>query len=320
MASDFILAEKVVGAVIGALQRETVLPQLIWLDPAGDFKGAKNDTITLKIPAVTSARRRAMRSGATRTRDSLHEAKVSLTLDTNLYKDIEITDEELTLDISDFGAQVLSPIVTSMVEGWEEEVADLMGGASYETEIEWDGADPHATLVDAASALDDAKVPQSGRGVVLGSGLAGEFLKSDQVRRFDSAGPAASNALQQATMMNLAGFSVIKSAALLPNEGFAFHRTAYAASSKVPVVPAGVGWGTTMSSKGFTMRAIRDFDSSADGWVDILGFDVFVGSDIVQDHGDFDGNGKWVAAEDPDLDDDTDLKFVRAVKIVNAAS
>lgn len=316
-----IKAEKVVGAVLGALQREIVLPQLVWIDPGGDFKGAKNDTITLSIPAVTSARTRTMRSGSTRNRDSLAEGKVSLTLDTNLYKDVEITDEELTLDIMDFGRQVLQPIATAMAEGWEDEIADTMSGATYAQSVDWDPADVHTSLANAALALDLARVPKSGRAVALGANLARDVVTDDLIRRQDGAGGAtASGALQDATIStNIAGFRVVTVPGLPPDEGYAFHRTAFAASSKVPVVPAGVGWGTSMSSNGFAMRAIRDFDSSADGWVDILGFDSFIGSTVVQDHGAFDGDGRWVPASAP-ASNDSDLLFVRAIEFTGTGS
>lgn len=323
MANEFIKPEVVVGAVLAALQREVVLPQLIWMDPAGDFKGAKNDTITLSIPAVTSSRKRTLRGGSTRSRDSLAEGKVDVTLSTNLYKDIEISDAELTLDIKDLGAQVLQPIVTSMVQGWEEEIADLITGATYATSnvVAWDPDDPHGVLAHASAQLDRGHVPISGRVAVLGTDLALDAVTSDQLRRADSAGAAAATALAEAQIPPLGGFSkVVKSAALPPDEGYVFHRTAFAGTSKVPVVPAGVAWGTAMSRNGFSMRAIRQFDPSPDAWVDILGFDAFVGTNVVQDHGAFGADGKWVAAEEPDNEHGTDLVFIRAVKISGGGS
>lgn len=320
MANDFIKPEKVVGALLGALRREIVLTDLVWVDPVGDFKGAEGDTVDIKIPAFTSARSRVMRSGSTRSRDALNEGKVSVTLDTNLYKDITISDEELTLDIEDFGAQVLNPIVLAMAEGWEEEVADTMEGATYQNSVDWSSSDPHGVLVDAGAYLDKSRVPMSNRAVVLGTNLAADLVKSDQARRADSAGDSAAGALLDATVERFGGFRIVKSAAIDPDMGYAFHKTAYAASSKVPVVPSGVPWGTSMSHRGFAMRAIRDFDSSADGWVDILGFDAFVGSGAVEDHGTVDGDDIFTPAADPDNANGTDLVFVRAVEIDGSGS
>lgn len=320
MANEFIKPEVVVGALLGALQREIVLPQLVWVDPV-DVRGAKGDTVTLSIPAATSARKRTMRSGTTRTRDQLAEGKVSVTLDTNLYKDVEISDEELTLDIQDFGRQVLQPIALAMALGWEEEIADLMTGADYAQNVDWDDTDVHASLVAAGAALDLANVPMSGRAVAVGSNMAQDILNDDNLRRYDGSGPDARAALRDGTIQNVAGFRIVKVPALPPDFGVAFHRTAFAACSRVPVVPAGVSWGTSMSSNGFAMRAIRDFDSSADGWVDVLGFDAFVGSTVVQDHGEFDNEtGRWIPASEPDNDNDTDLELVRAVLLGDPTS
>lgn len=320
MANSFIKPERVVGALIGALRREIVLPSLVWVDPVGDFKGAKNDTVDIKIPAYTSARTRTLRSGTTRTRDTLNEGKVSVTLDTDLYKDVVISDEELTLDIDSFGAQVLNPIAMAMAEGWEEEIADLMAGATYQHSVTWDATDPHGSLVDAGVHLDNSRVPMSGRCVVLGTNLAAEVVKSDQARRADSAGDSAQGALLDATVDRFGGFRIVKSAAINPNMGYAFHKTAFAAASRVPVMPAGVSWGAALSHQGFAMRAIRDFDSSADTWADILGFDSFIGSDVVKDHGAVDGNGIFTPAANPDNSGGTDLVFVRAVEIDGSGS
>ncbi len=321
MTITVIKAEKVLFAGLGALEREVVLPSLVWRDAFGDFKGAEGDTITVKVPAVTSARSRALRSGSTRTRDSLKEGKVAVTLDTNLYKDVQITDEEMTLDIREFGAQVMSPIVNAMVRGYEEEIVDLMEDNDPEVTVPWEDDDPHSTLVDAGTALSNANVPLSGRVVALGTELAARFVKADQARRADSAGDGANAALRDATIATpYAGFGrIVVVPALHPTVGYAFHRTAYVLSSVAPVVPAGVAWGASVSSGGFALRAIRQFDPSPGSWVDILGFDAYAGTNVVEDAGAFDAYGKFQPAETP-ADDNSDKLFVRAVRIGDSSS
>lgn len=320
MPNSFIKPEVVVRGLLGALEREVTLPALVHREASSSFRGAKGDTVTLSVPAVTSARTRSMRSGATRNRDALAESKVALTLTENLYKDVPITDEELTLDIADFGAQVMAPITNAMVRGYEEILGDVIEGASYETTLPWNGNDPHGVLIDAGRALTDANVPMAGRACVVGTGLGAALKSSDQLRRADSAGESASLALREATIGMFAGFQVVESPALAPWFGVAFHRTAFALSSVAPVVPAGVPWGTTLNANGFAMRAIRAFDSSAAGWVDVLGFDSFVGAGVVHDHGSFDGFGKFIPSAAPDLSGNTDRKFVRAVALGSATS
>src|SRR5262245_22383321 len=98
MANKMIKAEAVIETSLALLEREAVLGATVWRDAFGDFAGKKNDTVTIRLPAYAGrARTNALRSGASRTRDSLHERSVDVKLDTRVYKDVEVTDEEFTL-------------------------------------------------------------------------------------------------------------------------------------------------------------------------------------------------------------------------------
>src|SRR3954451_3813641 len=107
MANTFLKPTRIVDAGLAVLARDLTLPNLVWQNAAGDFAGAANDTISIRVPAYASARTRALRSGAARTRDFVVERKVDVTLATDVYKDVEITDEQLSLDIVDFTNQVM---------------------------------------------------------------------------------------------------------------------------------------------------------------------------------------------------------------------
>jgi hypothetical protein len=52
VANTYIKAAQIVQAAALLLQREIVLPRLVWTQPDAGFVGALNDTITLKVPAV----------------------------------------------------------------------------------------------------------------------------------------------------------------------------------------------------------------------------------------------------------------------------
>ena len=180
--STFIKAEKVTATALGLLLRELTLPQLVWRDAAGDFAGAKNDTISIRLPAYAPARSRALRSGASRTKDGLFERKVDVTLDLDVYKDIPITDEQLTLDIADFGAQVLNPVLIGIAEGLEQDLADTMTGATYQSTLTHTLAsdDPYGTVVSARMLLNNAHVPLAGRALVVGTDFEAALLNSSK--------------------------------------------------------------------------------------------------------------------------------------------
>lgn len=310
MANAFIKAEQIVRAALGLLERQIVLPGLVWRNAGGDFAGAKDDTISIRLPAYANSRKRTMRSGDPLTIDELDERKVDVTLTEHIYKAIGVTDEELTLDIESFGRQVLQPAGASVARGLEDEVGDLMSGATYENEVEVDPASPYDAIVDARKHLNDASVPFDERAIVAGSSIEAALLKSEQFARADASGSTA--ALREAQIGRVAGFPVFTSNAIAPDEAYAFHRSAYVLSMRSPVVPDGATWGRSESFAGLAMRALRDYDFT--NVRDRLLMDVFAGTNIVEDAGEIDANGKFVPDEDPDSSPEAEI-FVRAVKL-----
>lgn len=320
MSVTTIKAEKVVATALDVLTREVLLPATVWRDAAGDFAGAKNDTISIRLPSYTSSRKNTLRSGGTRTRDALVERKVDVSLDTRLYKDVEITDEELTLDIVNFSTQVMSPCLRSLVRGLEDEVADLMSGASFQTEIEFDVTDPIAGLRAARKALNNANVPQGDRFVAVGSDVE-EMILNATVVQDTTARLGDASAFRDALLGRLAGFdNIFVSNALAPDEAYAYHRTAFVLSQRAPVVPSGAPWGASQAEGGFAMRAVQVLDPA--DIVNILATETWCGTNIVTDHGSFNALGKFVPSEDPGdpqtivgHDAVESARFVRAVKL-----
>jgi hypothetical protein len=305
--NTLLKAERIAAASLGLLEREIVLPALVWRDAGGDFAGAGGDTISIRVPARTQARTRALREARPATSegagiitmDDLTETKVDVTLDEAIYNAIPVTDEELTLDITNFGTQILAPQVRAVAEGLENKVAGEMTGATYATELELDTADPYKTLVDARVALNKANVPMSERTCVVGADMEGVFLKSEHLSHAEKSG--SDTALRDAVIGRVAGFgNIYVSNALPANVGFCFHKTAFVLSMRAPAVPDGASYGSSQSYAGLAMRWLRDYDFR--NVQDRSLVDVYAGSNII--------------ADGPDSADlGTDLDFVRAVKL-----
>lgn len=312
MSITVLKPTKIVSAGLGLLTRETTLPMLVWRDAVGDFAGASGDTISIRLPAYATARTRALRSGAARTRDNLAETKVDVTLDVDVYKDVNITDEELTLDIAEFGTQVLNPITAAVAMKLEDELASTITGATYPASntIEFDAANPFDSIVDVRTALNNARVPMSNRSLILGSTLEAIILKSDKFSRYDSVGGSASSVVEEARLGRIAGFNVYGSPAIDPDEAYAFHKTAFVMASRAPQVPAGAPYGAVGTYNGFAMRVVRVLDP--DTIVDVLATDSWVGCNAVLDRGTQSG-GIFTPSE---TGADGQL-LVRAVKVVN---
>lgn len=261
MSNNFLKPSVIAAAALGLLRREIVVPQTLWTDAVGDFAGAAGDTITLRVPARVKARRRTLRGGAAIVTDNLSETGVDVKLTDDVYHSAAITDAELSLDIKDFGAQVLNPQVTAVAEGLEDVAVDAMRGGSYQLTQVIDPAGTFGSAVDARKLLNDAKVPMGSRTMLVGSGIEAALLKDPDFHRADSAGAtAAQSAMTEALIGRVAGFDVIASQALDPDEGYAYHRTAFALGMRAPMVPQGASFGSSQSYQGLAMRWLRDYD------------------------------------------------------------
>jgi hypothetical protein len=329
MANDFIKAEKVVMTALGLLVREVSLPGLVWRDAAGDFKGVKDDTISIRLPAFVNANKRALRSGAARTKSALHERKVDVTLSTDVYLDVPITDEVLTLDIEDLGAQVLNPMSGGMARTLEDEVATLISGATYDNTVAYTAATDDVyddVVVPARQLLNQAYVPAAGRVLLVGTEVEGDILTNAKFldpQRAGSEGLFADGIIRRA-----GGFDVFVSPAIPANEAYAFHKTAYVLSNRAPVVPAGAPWGASGSFAGFALRTVRVFDP--DAVEDRIVMDSWCGTNVVKDEGHWSADpatgGKFVPVTDPAnpitgqtpaWKNDT-ARLVRAIKITRS--
>lgn len=316
MPNEFIKAERVVRTQVGLLERELILPNLVWREGFGDFRGAKGDTITIRLPAYSVARTRVLRSGDPIVLGSRIESSVDLKLDTHVYDAVPITDEELTLDIVDFGAQVLQPGVRAVARGIEDAVATEIASATYapEHQVTIDPDEPHRAFARARRLLNDANVPMDMRVCVCGSGVEEAILNAENIVRADASG--SDSALVDATFARLRGFRLVVSNAIDPDKAYAFHQTAFALALVAPAIPDGASWGDTVAISGFAIRALRDYDFM--NVRDRLLTDVFVGTGTVEDLGEFDADGKWQPWDGEGHEPDGIL--ARAVELTLAAS
>lgn len=282
MANTFIKATQIVQAAALLLEREIVLPRLVWTQPDANFMGAFNDTVTLRVPATLDSRTRTMRSTTGLTADDLTETSVPIVLDTHVYNLLNITDEQLTLDISDFARQVLAPQITAIAEGCENVIASALQAATAADIVDVDsGSAPAAgealaVALEASRILNTNNVPRSGRILLLGANLESWFLQDSVINNHNSGNR---DALDDATISRIAGFTVVGSNALDPDEGYAFDRYAVAFANVAPAIPAGAADGARTTAGGVAMRYLRDYNpTNSTGPVDRSLVDAFVGA------------------------------------------
>lgn len=296
--NNWVKAEKVVNLDIALLRRQLVVGATVRRDAGADFTGAKNDTITVRVPSKAVARRRALRSSTAITTDTLNEFGVAVQLTHQVYSSIAISDEEFTLDITDFGAQVSRPQTQAVAEDIENMLVEAMQDADYETIIDLDLSDIGDGITSARKALNDNSVPLAGRTLLVGSAIEKAFLDSDRFTRVDATGSA--NALENAIIDRRFGFTIIPSAALDENEAYAYTRDAFVLVTRAPKVPDGAAWGASLAQDGFGLRHIRDYDYT--NVRDRSLVDTFAGVAVVEDPDDY-------------TDPESTTSLIRAVKL-----
>lgn len=289
MANTLIKAGQIVNAAALLLQREIVLPRLVWTQPSADFVGALNDTITLRVPAVLDARTRTLRAEAGLSADDLTETSVPVQLDTHVYSLLNITDEQLTLDIRDFAGQVLAPQMRAVAEGMEDTIATALSGANVDGAQVLDGIDTssapqsgeaYAILVEARKQLNKLNVPRSERFAVLGADVEAWFLQDPIIANHNSGNR---NALEEATINRIAGLTVVGSNAIDAEDAYVFHRTAIAFANVAPALPEGATMKSRVATEGMALRYLRDYNpTNSTGPVDRSLVDAFVGAESVE--------------------------------------
>ena len=315
MANTFLKPEKLIAQGLGLLQRELLLPRLVVRRGIADYQGAKNDTINIRIPSILKGREYEWRTRNTAiTTDDLKEYSVPVTLDKHPYSAVGITDEELTLDIVDWGEQVARPQIRAVAELLESYIATAMVNANYRHTVSYEQQNPdvegkdyafYRAAVKARKYLNQENVPAAGRKLLVGANVEEAALNSAHLIDVNTSGDES--VLRDAVIGRVAGFEVIGNCnSIDPDFAVAFHPTAFALGNVAPVVPDGAKAGATLEFESLAMRWIRDYDS--DHLRDRSVYSSFAGSTSVED-------GRNLAPTGEEVYGELTKENVRAVKL-----
>jgi hypothetical protein len=297
--NTWLKAEKVVNLDIQLLRRQLVLGATVLRNAGADFAGAKDDTITVRVPARAIARRRVMRSATQIVTDDLHQFGVDVKLDTHIYSSVGVTDEEFTLDITDFGREVSLPQAQAVAEDIEDLLVEGIAGADYAAAvIDIDPDHPNLAITQANKLLNDAKVSKNGRVLVVGSAVEKAMLDAELFVRVDQSG--SNSALERAVIDRRFGFTVLPSSAIDEGDAYAYTRDAFVLALQAPKIPDGASWGASIAADGFALRHLKDYDYVNTRDRSLV--DVFAGVGVVEDPVDY-------------TDPDSAKSFVRGVKL-----
>lgn len=266
MANDFITPSLIAKTALATLYNSTVFAGLVWRDFDADFTGKQGDTTTVRKPAVFEAEEFDRNNGITI--QNADEDTDTVVLNKIADVSFAVTSEEMTLEVENFDAQLLTPASEAIAQKIDGDLAEALVDAAT-TVVSGTQQKPSDAFVDARTQLTRNKIPNSDRHAVLSPEATGSVLKDDTFKRADASGSTA--ALREASIGRASGIDTYESQVLGYGsgdkgqaDGVAFHRHAVALASRLMATPQGVDAGqvATANYKGLALRTVIAYDHS----------------------------------------------------------
>lgn len=263
MPNTYLKPEKYVALALASLEKKTILPMAFTRIDGSVFKGARDDQLTtFRTPGITRARDYEWR---TRTNpiilDRIARSETTVKMNDHMYNAVPITDEELSLDVTNFNAEILDPQMTAVAERAEGKVWNaLKSGADFKrTDLEVSGGERvMSELLKVKSVLDAQGTPKANRRLIVGPDMANWIRLSDDLQKYDPT--QATTTFRQATLGRIADFEIIEFPGIEDNAFYAVHQSALVFANMAPASPQGATYSARQSYNGWALRVLKDYD------------------------------------------------------------
>lgn len=272
MVNTFITPDVIARRALAALYDQLDVMPLIHTDLTQEFTSQKvGDTINVKTPASFEAKL-FNRANGIEIQDA-DEGTIPVKLDKIADVSFAVTAEDLTLEISAFDEQLITPAtqalalhVNTAVLALRDEITQEVGTAAG---YEWDKPE---VLADAGRVLDLHNVPLADRAAIIGPTAYSKWLTNELIKQADKSG--STEALRRGSVgRDLFGFDVYKTTlvgqpklpgAQVPGDpttevGMAFHKSAFAYASAPLAVSPGSN-AAVVTYRGISIRVAYDYD------------------------------------------------------------
>ena len=268
MAVRKLKAKKIIDFALPLMQRELISPYVITTVGGENFKGAKGDTVNMRVRGLKAVARDydfRGRTGPIVLDDITPDGgNVSIKLNTHIVSATGLEDEHFTLDDIDFATEVLKPQTEAVRDRIENKVVAAFRAGNFKHTLALSvDDDPHLVSIEARRLMDSDKVaPSAGRVHLIGTDVAAAWLASDRLSTYHSTGQEGSPALREAIIGTLGGSPVVVHNGLNPAEGYYLSRGSFVLATVAPSIPRGAVTGQSLSSGGYGMRWIQDYDAN----------------------------------------------------------
>jgi hypothetical protein len=226
-----------------------------------DFRAGGGRTAYLAVPGALTARSRALDDVTSSiVLDEITEQSSPVSLASHYYSAVPIGDAELTLEIQDFGRQVLAPQVDSIVDKVEKSIADAIAGVTP-TGATYSSAAPSSAFVRGRRELRNRGVDVAVEPLVafVGGNVVDDLLETESL---SYAKTGSADALRKGSLGALHGFELVESGSIGADEIVFTTRSGLYIATRSPIVPEGASFGAIVQKDGLSMRYLRDYDAT----------------------------------------------------------
>ena len=276
--------EVIAATAVGLLDDELLLPNLFTQVSFDQYKGAKDDTVNIKVPGLLPARQYKFRNDRSEgiEFDQYTETTVPITFTGDrLYSAVQLTDEQN--DFDQITVNDLMPIqARAVARGVEYEAARVMESGEYEVTIGGAEKNLYQSLVEARKVLRKFR-SQGKYNLVVGTDFEAALLLDPRFTTHVSVGDEAPAVVRSGNIGNWLGFNIFVSDIIAPDVAYAFSDAAFGSVTAAPYIPNSVPFGSTATYNGKSLRWIRDYDARY--LVDRSVVDVYYGAKQIKDRG-----------------------------------
>ncbi|MCX5237229.1 hypothetical protein OG824_18685 [Streptomyces prunicolor] len=254
--------QKLVNTAVGMLEQELIIPNLFQKQGVDQFKGAENDTISMKVEGILPFHDYAWRNDRSNpiVFDEYSERTIAVTFGGNVYSAVKLTDEQNDFDIDNW-SKLLRPQSKAIARGLQRRAVNLLTSQTYNATIGNAGQNLRGALIEARRVLNAFHAPREGRYLLVGTEFESALLTDETLNFAQNVGDSeAETALRTASIGERFGFRIVVDQTIPADAAYAFAQSGFIFLSGAPSVPQSVPYGATTSFENIALRWVRDYD------------------------------------------------------------
>ena len=269
MANTFLTMDMIAKEALMILRNNAVMAGLVHRDYSNDFVAGVGDTITIRKPATFTVKDFVESTGIT-VQDATEE-KQTVKMDKFYDVSFAVTSKDLTMNISDFSAQLLVPAMMAFRDKIDAEIIKVAETATNKV-THAEGLIAPADVISVRKLLNDGATPLSMRSLVVGTQAEADLLSSELFVSADKVG--STEGLKEASLGRKFGFDTYVDQNV-GKKSLAFHKNALAFVTRPLALPQGNRESAIVNYDGFGLRVVKDYDINKKK--DIISIDMVCG-------------------------------------------